>query len=350
MHRKEKEMRLGKIGVLAIVLCTLFAMVTYAEGQGEVPSASGAPTETGGAAGADETYVLVAPHIGIQYWQVHKAGFEAAAAELGVKTVFTGVMGDSVEDQVRILDQLIVQRPAGILVGPLNAQAMTPSINRAMAAGIPVITVDTDAPDSDRLCYIGTNGYAAGQLAADMLAEQIGEEGDVAISNLLGFETTEERAQGFRDRIAEKYPNINVVAEIDDKADPEIATQRNTQMLTANPSIVGLFGTNAVSATGMGAAVRSLNKVGDVKILAFDPMPQTLQMIEEGVVFGTMVQRTFAMSYYGLEFLYDYNHGHLELVKGWDVLEAQQKVNTLPQRVDTGIMVVTEDNYQLFQE
>lgn len=343
-------MTLRKIGVLALALCAVFALSLYAGGQGEVPDEAEAPTETGGETDAEETYVLIAPHIGIQYWQVHKAGFEAAAEELGVKTVFTGVMGDSVEDQVKIMDQVIGQRPDGILVGPLNAPAMTPSIDRAMDAGIPVITVDTDAPDSDRLSYIGTDGYAAGQRAADVLAERINERGDVAISNLTGFETTEERAQGFRDRIEEAYPNIEVVAEIDDKADSEIATERNTQMLTANRSIVGLFGTNAVSATGMGAAVRSLNKVGDVEILAFDPMPQTLQMIEEGVVFGTMVQRTFAMSYYGLKFLYDYNHGHLELVKGWDVLEAQEDVNTLPERVDTGIMVVTEENYQLFEE
>ena len=127
---------------------------------------------SGPAMAAEETYVLIAPHIGIQYWQVHKAGLEAAAKELGVKTVFTGVMGDSVEEQARILEQQIVKKPAGILVGPLNAAAMTPSTNRAMKAGIPVVCVDTDAPGKAiDLSYIGTNGYAAGQLAADIMAD-----------------------------------------------------------------------------------------------------------------------------------------------------------------------------------
>ena len=302
-------------------------------------------------AAAQETYILIAPHIGIQYWQVHKAGFEAAAKELGVKTVFTGVMGDSIEDQVKIMDQQIAKKPAGILVGPLNAPAMTPSINRAIRAGIPVITVDTDAPDSKRLCYIGTNGYAAGQMAADRLAELLNEEGDVGISNLVGFATCEERASGFRDRIKEKYPKMKVVAEVDDKADEEIATRVNTEMLIANPSIKGLFGVDAVSAIGMGAAVKSVRKVGKLKVVGFDPMPQTLELIKAGVVDMTMVQRTFAMSYYGLKMLYDYAHGRLELVKGWDVPQVQKAgVNTLPQRVDSGIMVADTSNYKFFQE
>jgi len=300
---------------------------------------------------AQETYVLIAPHIGIQYWQVHKAGLEAAAKELGVKTVFTGVMGDSIEDQVKIMDQQVANKPAGILLGPLNAQALTPSINRAIKAGIPVITVDTDAAESNRLCYIGTNGYAAGQLAADIMAKLLNNEGDVGISNLVGFSTCEERAQGFRDQIKAKYPKMKVIAEVDDKADEEIATKANTEMLIANPSIKGVFGDDAVSPIGMGAAVKSVNKVGKVKLVGFDPMPQTLAMIKQGVIEATMVQRTYAMSYYGLKMLYDFNHGRLELVKGWNVPAAQKAgINTLPQRIDTGIMVVDKNNYTFFQE
>ncbi len=321
--------RLGKIGAILVLLIVAVGVNLSAQ----------------------ETYVLIAPHIGIQYWQVHKAGLEAAAKELGVKTVFTGVMGDSIEDQVKIMDQQVAKKPAGILVGPLNAEAMTPSINRAIKAGIPVITVDTDAADSNRLCYIGTNGYAAGQLAADIMAKLLNEEGDVGISNLVGFSTCEERASGFRDRIKEKYPKMKVVAEVDDKADEEVATKANTEMLIANPSIKGVFGDDAVSPIGMGAAVKSLNKVGKIKLVGFDPMPQTLALIKQGVVEATMVQRTYAMSYYAVKMLYDYAHGRLELVKGWNVPVAQKAgINTLPQRIDTGIMVVDKTNYPFFQE
>lgn len=341
----KKLLILSLVVVLGVGL-TLFGCSAPAQQQAPAEEEAAAPAAT-----SDETYVLIAPHVGLQYWQVHKAGLEAAAAELGVKTEFTGVMGDSIEDQVKITEEQIGKKPAGILIGPLNPEALTPSINRVMEAGIPVVTVDTDAAESNRLSYIGTDGYAAGQLAADVMAGLLGEEGAVGISNLLGFATCEERANGFRDRIAENYPNMEVVAEVDDKAEEENATKVNTEMLIANPEIKGIFGVNAVSAIGMGAAVKAVDRVGDVTIVAFDPQPQTLALIEEDVVAATMVQRTFAMSYYGLKFLYDYNHGSLELVKGWDVPAAQETgVNTLPGRVDTGIMVVTKDNYELFEE
>jgi ribose transport system substrate-binding protein len=300
---------------------------------------------------SNERYVLIAPHIGIQYWQVHKAGFEAAANELGVQTFFTGVMGDSVEQQIAIMEQEIGKRPAGFLVGPLNGPAFIPVINRAIAAGIPVITVDTDSPGSNRLSYIGTDGYAAGQSAADLMADLLGSRGKIGISNLVGFDATEARARGFIDRVNEKYPEMQVVAVVDDKADPEIATRVNSEMIIANPDIKGLFGTNGVSPIGMGAAVKNLNKKGQITVLGFDPMPQTLQLMEEDVVQATMVQRTFAMSYYGLKMLFDYNRGSLELVKGWDVKAVQAGgVNTLPNFTDTGIMIVDKTNYKNFEE
>jgi len=322
--------RKGLVALIAVMMIGLMAGFAFAQ---------------------QDTYIEIAPHVGIQYWQVHKAGLEAAAKVLKVKVVFTGVMGDSIQDQVTMMDSYIAKKPAGILIGPLNAEALTPSINRAIAAGIPVITVDTDAPESNRLSYLGTDGYGAGKMAADIMAKLLNKQGDVGISNLVGFDTCEQRAAGFRDQIKAKYPNMKVVAEVDDKADEENATKVNTQMLIANPTIKGLFGDNAVSATGMGAAVKNLNLVGKVKIVGFDPMPATLQMIANGVVDVTMVQRTFDMSFYGLQFLYNYNHGDLALVKGWDV-KAQQKlgVNTLPGYVDTGIMAVDKTTYKGFIE
>lgn len=332
---------------LLITLLVLFAGCQKAEAPAtEAP----APTEAGPDY-SNERYVLIAPHIGIQYWQVHKAGLEAAAAELGVETFFTGVMGDSVEQQITIMEQEIAKRPAGIMVGPLNGPAFVPVINKAIAAGIPVITVDTDSPDSNRLSYIGTDGFAAGEKAADLMAELVGGSGKIGISNLVGFDATEARAQGFIARVEEKYPDMEVVAVVDDKADTEIATRVNSEMIIANPDIKGIFGTNGVSPIGMGAAVKNLNKVGEITLLGFDPMPQTLQLMEEDVIQATMVQRTFAMSYYALKMLFDYNRGTLELVKGWDVNAVQSAgVNTLPNFTDTGIMVVTKNNYKNFEE
>jgi ABC-type sugar transport system substrate-binding protein len=141
---KESKMKKFLVGIIMISFLT--AIMVGCGGQTE-PVTEVAPVREAGPDYSDERYVLIAPHIGIQYWQVHKAGFEAAAAELGVQTFFTGVMGDSVEQQITIMEQEIAKKPAGILVGPLNGPAFVPVINRAIAAGIPVITVDTDSPE-----------------------------------------------------------------------------------------------------------------------------------------------------------------------------------------------------------
>jgi ribose transport system substrate-binding protein len=297
-----------------------------------------------------QEYYLIGPHIGLEYWQDHKRGLEAAGKELGVKTIFTGAHGNVIEEQVKILDMALATKPAGILIGPLNPDALKPGINRAIKMGIPVITVDTDAATSNRLCYIGTNGYEAGRQAADIIAELLGGKGKVGISNLVGFSTCEERAQGFQDRVKEKYPDMEVVAVVDDQGDYDVATKVNTEMLVGHPDIVGIFGVDAASAVGMGAAVKSVNKVDKIKIVAFDKDAPTLELVRDGVVQATMVQRTFTMSYYGLKMLYDYANARLSLVKGKDWAEAQKLgVSPLPQRVDTGIMVCTKKNITVFE-
>jgi ribose transport system substrate-binding protein len=298
-----------------------------------------------------QTYYLIGPHIGLEYWQDHKRGLEAAGKELGVETVFTGAHGNVIEEQVKILDMALGTNPSGILIGPLNPDALAPGINRAIKMGIPVITVDTDAATSDRLCYIGTNGYEAGRQAADIMAQLLKEKGKVGISNLVGFSTCEERAQGFTDRIKEKYPNMAVVAVVDDQGDYDVATKVNTEMLVGHPDLNGIFGVDAASAVGMGAAVKSVNKVGEIKIVAFDKDEPTLELIRDGVVQASMVQRTFTMSYYGLKMLYDYANARLSLVEGKNWAEAQKiGVSPLPQRIDTGIMVCTKDNIHMFSK
>ena len=301
-------------------------------------------------AASKQVFYLIGPHIGLEYWQDHKRGLEAAGKQLGVETVFTGANGNNIEEQVKILDMAIATNPAGILIGPLNPDALKPGINRAIKKGIPVITVDTDAATSKRLCYIGTNGYEAGRMAADIMADLLDEKGNVGISNLVGFSTCEERAQGFQDRIKEKYPDMKVVAVVDDQGDYDVATKVNTEMLVGHPDIVGIFGVDAASAVGMGSAVKSVNKVGKIKIVAFDKDAPTLELIDKGIVDASMVQRTFTMSYYGLKMLYDYANANLALVKDKDWAKAQKMgVSPLPQRVDTGIMVCTKDNMEVFK-
>jgi ribose transport system substrate-binding protein len=286
-----------------------------------------------------EVYYLIGMHIILPYWQDHRNGFEDAGEELGVKTVFTGENGNDALRQVDIFEQAVKDNPDGILVSPIDKEVMIGPINDAIAKGIPVACVDNDAPNSKRLTYFGTDNYKSGYLAAEILGQKLGGTGDVGILTIQGLYSLDERQRGFEECIAEKYPGMKIVAVKNDEADPSIATNVAKQMLDEHPSIVGLFGTNAASGVGAAIALEEKGKLGIVKVVAFDKDSSVLELVEQGKIEATLVQRTFTMSYYGLKFLYDYNHNNNLKNEG---------ISLLPDKVDTGIIVVTKENINSF--
>ncbi len=286
-----------------------------------------------------ELYILVGMHIILPYWQDHRNGFEAAGKELGVQTKFTGENGNDALRQVDIFRQAVKEEPAGILVSPIDKQAMVEPINDAISKGIPVVCIDNDAPDSKRLTYFGTDNYRSGYLAGDILGKKLGGAGQVGILTIPGLYSLDERQRGFEECIAENYPGIEIVDIKSDEADPSVSANATGQMLEQYPDIAGLFGTDAASGVGASIALDERGKMGKVKLVAFDKDSSVLELVEHGKIEATLVQRTFTMSYYGLKFLYDYNHnGKLK----------NNGISMLPDKVDTGIIVVTKDNVSNF--
>ena len=284
----------------------------------------------------EEVYYTVGMHINVPYWQMHKRGLEVAAGELGVRWVFTGETGNDAAKQMDIFNQVLEKQPAGILLSPINPDAMVPSIDRAIEMGIPVICIDTDAPKSKRLCYIGTDNYNSGCMAADILAQAIGDAGEVGVLCIPGVFSIDERVDGFKTCIEENHPNIHVVSVQNDEGDPTKASAITSQMLQAFPNLQGIYGANSISGVGVAAALREADKIGKVKIVCMDRDLATLELVEEGLVETTVVQRTFTMSYYGTKFLYDYVHGA--------VADGIEDENPLPRLVDTGFVIVNKDN------
>ncbi len=284
-----------------------------------------------------EVYYLVGMHIILPYWQDHRSGFEAAGEELGVNIVFTGENGNDALRQIDIFEQVVKKepKPAGILVSPIDKEAMIGPINDAIAKGIPVACIDNDAPGSNRLTYFGTDNYKSGYLAAEIIGEKLGGSGDVGILTIQGLYSLDERQRGFEECIAEKYPGINIVAVMDDEADPSVAANMAKRMLDEYPSITGMFGTDAASGVGAAIALEEKGKLGVVKVVAFDKDSSVLELVEQGKIEATLVQRTFSMSYYGLKLLYDYNHNPKLKNEG---------ISMLPDKVDTGIIVVKKEN------
>jgi len=303
-------------------------------------------------AAKEETYYLLATHAGIPYWLDHKRGAEAAAADLGVTLMYVGAYGNEAEQQVNQMETVIGKHPAGILIGPVRPESLTPVINRAIAEGIPVVTLVTDSPDSDRLCYIGPSGYDAGQEAADYMAKLLGPgEHYVGVSNLVGVYVCDQRCDGFTDRIKEKYPNIHIVGVVDDDCDYEVGTKACTDLLIANSQIDGMLGTNAASAVGIAAAVDAVGRTGKVRIIGWDNDSPTIKLIKEGKVDAAIVHDSFLMSYMGIQLLYLYNHNIVKLTEGgdWSQFLSKGLPNPWPTRIEFPAMFCTSDNVEFFE-
>jgi len=289
---------------------------------------------------AKEIYYTVGMHIILPYWQDHRYGLEAAAQELGVEVVFTGENGSDALRQLDIFEQVVKKKPAGILVCPIDMKTMTEPINSAIDLGIPVVCIDNDAPDSKRLTYFGTDNYQSGYIAGDIIGKKLGGVGDVGILTIPGIYSLDERQRGFEECLENNYPDISVVAVMNDQADPSKAANIAEQMFREFPTITGLFGTDAASGVGAAIALSENQKLGEIKVVAFDKDSEVLELVEQGKIEATLVQRTFTMSYYGLKFLYDYNHN--------SQLKNASGVSMMPDVVDTGIIVVTKDNVDDF--
>lgn len=291
-----------------------------------------------GYADEDEVYYLVGMHIILPYWQDHKKGLKVAAEELGVKYVFTGESGNDAVRQADLFRQVIGKKPAGILVSPIDPELMIEPINDAIAQGIPVVCVDTDSPKSKRYTYFGTGNYNAGYEGARILAKSMGYRGDIGILTSPGIYCLDERQRGVEDFIKENCPYIHIVSRENDKADPSKAANVATKMFKDMPQITGVFGVDAASGVGIAIALRQTGRLGKVKVVVFDKDSSVLELVSQGVIETTMVQRTFTMSYYGLKFLYDLNHRNIKMASD------MAGINPLPPHVDTGIIAVGKNN------
>jgi len=315
-------------------------MTAWAFGAAILPKvASGADTQVEG------EYVFLSIVTQVPFWTEHRRGLQDAAKLLGVKASFTGPLDFDTAGQARQLDEILARKPAGILIFPGDANAVTPGINRAAESGIPVITVIGDAPNSKRLMTIGIDGNAAGHVGGEMLAKAIGGKGKVILGTFPAPNVLD-RVDGYKAVFKAKYPDIQVVDVVNDRADPSYAPTAYAQAIQAHPDVVGIGGTDGDSGKGAAIAVREAGLAKKVKIVAMDRNPDMLTFFEDGTIIGSVAQKSYTESFIGLHFLHWLNKGDLKLVNDYRAAG----INPLPERVLTGALPVTSDNYKYFQE
>lgn len=308
-------------------------------------TAGGNPPPTGAAsreATRDELYVEVCALVQLPYFIDHRLGMEAAGRELGVRAEFVGPADYDMAAMIATLEQTLARKPAGLLVVGFDA-ALKPAIDRAVAAGVPVVTLDSDVPGSKRLCFIGTGNDAAGVAGAKALAEAVGDKGAVVILTKTGQPNLEERVRGYREELA-RHPGIRLAGVGNTNSDPTVAASAAAAFLQRQPDLAGIGCVEAAGGIGAGAAVREAGRAGKVKIVAMDRDDGTLEMIRSGLIYASIAQKTALMSYLGTKLLYGLKHGTVPITTD----DAAAHVTPLPALIDTGILRIDKANAAYF--
>ena len=300
----------------------------------------------GGRHSADEHYVMVGANIKVPYWQVAGAGFDAGARAFQVHADFVGPDTYDPKAEVDAFNDAVQKKPAGILVAVADPAMMKDPIDRAIASGIPVITIDGDAPNSKRLFFIGTNNYQAGMAGGKRLAEELKDKGNVVVFTTPEQTNLAERLRGYRDAL-ESHPQIKITQLVDIKGDPRIAFDTTTEILGKQKDKVDAFVCLEALAGKEVANVLSSNKVSGKVILAMDTDPDTLDWVQKGVIAATISQKPYTMAMVGLRALDDLYHSKLSnLDTDW----SKDSFSPLPAFVNTGSALIDKNNVEAFRQ
>jgi ribose transport system substrate-binding protein len=296
------------------------------------------------AAGEGLEYVFLSVVTQVPFWADHRKGLEDVAAALGVKTTFTGPLDFDTAGQARQLDALIARQPAGLLIFPGDAAALAGGIDRAAEAGIPVAMIIGDVPESKRVVHLGISNFDAGKVGGEMLAKAIGGKGKVLLGTFPAPAVLE-RVEGYKAVFKEKYPEIEVLDVVNDKADPSYAPTAYAQAIQAHPDVSGIGGTDGDSGKGAALAVTEAGKKGQIKIIAMDRNPDMLPFIEDGTIDGAVAQKSYVESFLGVYLLHWLNTNAMKVVGD----PKAAGINPLPEKIVTGVMQVTKENVAHFK-
>jgi ribose transport system substrate-binding protein len=306
-----------------------------------------APAEDSSAAPAmaeEELYGMVVFLKGSEFFNWCYKGMIDAAARIGphVKTELQGPAEWDASLEARAIEELTAKGATGILATAGDATTMIASIDAAIEAGIPVITFDSDAPDSTRLTFAGTSNYAAGYTAGTEMVEWLGGEGKIGISTFPGPDHLAKRVEGFEQALVDAGANIETVV-VNDEGKVDVAESQITAMLQADPDINGIFAAHGNPGPGAAAAVRNLGLEG-IQIMAFDFGLPVIELIDKGEIKATVGQNPYLMGYTAM--LVAYGAKYPTDVPSTNGPNLGHSVNA---PIDTGVGILYQDDVQMFK-
>lgn len=266
------------------------------------------------------------------FWQNVNKGAQAALEGQSEYTLsFDGPAAESaIADEVNLVENAINRGVSGIVLAPSDPEALAPVVKRAYENAIPVVIIDSALAEGSEGTYqsfLSTDNCAAGEQVAQKMIEKAGTEGKVAVmSYVAGVGSEIGRVGCFSDYLAANS-NLEIVGPFYSQSQMATALNQTTDILAANPDLVGIFGANEPTAVGMGRAIIQAGKAGDLVALGFDGNADLQQFVRDGVLEATAVQGSFAM-------------GELGVTAIMDILSGE----SIDSFINTGVVLVDQSN------
>lgn len=240
-----------------------------------------------------------------------------------------------VQQQIEIMENLIAMKVDGIGIGATDPKALAPYVDKAVDAGIKVITFETDTPDSKRMAYMGTDNYLAGRHLAYALASALSNKGKVLmLTGLPTQRSLNRRIEGIQDVLKEKFPDIQIVDSQSSHGDPAKAVSMTEDMIQAHPDFDAFVGIDATAGPSAVSVWKAKGwKGNEKKIITFDNMPENLQGLRDGYITSIITQMQHT---WGVKILTKLN----DLVEGKGIEENE----------DTGNVEITSKNIDTYMD
>ncbi len=290
---------------------------------------------------------MVAANTKVPYWRAADDGFKRGATDYGVTAETVGPEDDDVAGEVDAFQKAAASKPAGILVSVVDANRMRPAIDAAMRAGVPVITIDSDAPESSRLYFIGTNNFEAGKLGGQKLAALLNGKGNVVVYSFPAQPNLADRLKGYLDALS-NHPGIKVVDVYDIKGDSGAAFDKTREYLAATgPAKIDAFvSLDSVSGKDVADAIKRQG-VTDRTIIAMDTGADIMNLVKSGEIKATISQKPYTMGYVGLKALAQIHEDGSKNLAGHN---GANPFALYPSFIDTGTALVDKTNLDLYTQ
>jgi ribose transport system substrate-binding protein len=282
------------------------------------------------------------------FWTAAAIGTQRASSELGVPVVFGApAKAGDIASQQSLIETSVSDGYSGIAFSAIDPASVVTTVKNGIKAGVKFILMDSDSPDSGRSVFVGLNNYQGGLIAGKAMVDTLGDKCGKVVG-FVGFITAQnavDRIAGIKDAFKDTKCTLETV--LVDNGDPTKALSNAETAITTYPDMAGMIGIYSYNGPAAIQALKSSNKVGEIKLVAFDLATETMKGLKENVVSAAIGQRVYYYGYLPVYMLYAMasigEEKTMEILKPY--LSGDKGDN-----LDTGADVVTPETLTQYQE